>query len=307
MARPDPELVRTIADAVLAALADRAAGGCGCGCANGGNTGVGNGGSEPAEVRPPAGICTGDYSKFRELQNTSEPGEPTRPEPGSPPAGARTPRLTAVAPPRPAPPERILTGFVTADALQAAWDASPHGTASLAPDARLTPLAQDLARDHAQRIRRSSATPTAAGGIAVPPADLPWLWWQDGDARVDEACLGGRGNRLRRVSGNALADVIRHLAQEVRLGRAAGGVLLVRSAARATCYANRCRSLRAVVATSGEAVEIGLRELGCNTLLIETPHHGPAAIAAMLDRILLDTPRPQQHVLRELEQLHHCT
>src|SRR5690606_12906424 len=121
------ELVQKIAQQVLRAIQAQA------GEAAGGPKAEG-----PAPIQPPAGVCTGDYSKFPELVGRS--------------VGAR---------PQAAPTVIALSGIVTAAQLEAAIKASSDGVAVLAPDARLTPLANDLVRQKPGCIRRADAAPAA--------------------------------------------------------------------------------------------------------------------------------------------------
>ena len=137
----DQKLIEIIAEQVLEVLRRRQGPG-----AEGREDGPGDrgqqetGGRAPRdEVRPPIGVCTGDYSQFPELQKRRR-------------AGAARPA---------APP---LTGIVTAEQLQRAMDTATDGVVHLADDARLTPLANDLAREHPQRVRRGGRP------IASPPA-----------------------------------------------------------------------------------------------------------------------------------------
>ncbi len=109
----------------------------------------------PAEIRPPAGVCTGDYSKFPELAGRLH----SKADPGASAAvdGVRNPQVTSQQASRQAPAPTVpapLTGIVTENQLLAAMAAAPNG-AILAADARLTPLAQDLARRYPDRVRRA--------------------------------------------------------------------------------------------------------------------------------------------------------
>jgi hypothetical protein len=237
-----------------------------------------------ANVRPPIGTCTGDYSKFPELagQTLSQP----RPAQSAPQAEP------AVVP---------LTGIITANQLQASMDAAPDGVAVVATDARLTPLANDLARQHPQKIRRASAVAQAAA--AASNRDT-WLSWMDGHCGVAEQLVAQRGGVIQPMRATSMAQVVRDVASAVRSHRAAGAVLFVPNAAKAMCFANRCPSLRAVVGTCDQAVEQGINEVGANVLVIEYPHHGERSMATMIDRMLGQTPTAPPSVQRELSELH---
>lgn len=249
-----------------------------------------------ADVRPPVGICTGDYSKFPELAGrlygTTDP--PVESGTASTVQQVPTPVMT-------------LSGIVTANQLQQAWDASGDGTAMLAQDARLTPLANDLARQHPQRVRRVSVD---AAEASTGEKSARWLWWADGYCAAAQSIIARRASRFAAVASPAspgsLPQVIRDLAAAIKAGQAHGALLIVRSAARAICYANRCESLRAVVGTCGEAVEEGIAELGANILVIEYPHVGPLAMEAMVDRILAHAPSSPTLTQRDLADLHRC-
>jgi len=235
-----------------------------------------------ANIRPPIGTCTGDYSKFPELagRTPSQPQTPPQAEP------------TAVP----------LSGIITANQLQASMDAAPDGVAVLAPDARLTPLASDLARQHPQKIRRASAA--AQAGLSASSQRDTWLYWMDGHCGVAEQLVAQRSGVMQGIRATSLAQVVRDIANAVRTHRAIGGVLFVPNAAKAMCYANRCQTLRAVVGTCGEAVEQGVNEVGANVLVIEYPHHGERSMASMIDRMLGQTPAAPPSVQRELSELH---
>jgi len=250
----------------------------------------------PAVIRAPVGVCTGDYSKFPELAG--------RQVGASPPAGT----LSGGAAPSPIP----LSGIVTASQLQTAMHAASDGVAALTSDARLTPLANDLARQYPEKICRITASPPGTGGPANggSNSDLPWLWWIDGACPAVQELVSARAGGLRGSGAAshpaALAQVVRDLSAAVKRSNVAGGLLFVQNAARAMCFANRCPSIRAVVGTCGEAVEQGIAELGANVLVIEFPHQGPKAMEAMMDRMMQQPPTPLPAVQRELEDLHRC-
>lgn len=303
MTEQDRQLVELITNQVLAALRQQ---------------GVGSAGSnvspttEPAavsstvqgrvSVQPPIGQCTGDYSKFPELRGKLY-GDPV-----NLPSSAGTANI--VSPPSAA---LALTGIITANQLQEALTASPDGNVWLAPDARLTPLANDWARQHKEKIRRGSPASQVAGspqpGVQVS-SPSSWLWWIDGQcAAVHEVTRQMQGQLRPLAAGphaSALPQVVRDVASALKTKQIAGAFLFVPNAARAMCYANRCSSIRGVVGTCGEAVEQGVTELGANLLVMEYPHQGPRAMAAMMQRMMQQTPGAPPSVERDLADLHRC-
>jgi hypothetical protein len=193
-------------------------------------------------------------------------------------------------------------------------DGAADRVAVLAADARLSPLANDLARQFPERVRRLNAAVAGSAGRWAGDggaAALPWLWWIDGACPVVQEIVAARRDRLRGATGlgvhvGSLGQVVRDLVTGVKSRRLAGGLFFVRSAARAVCYANRCASLRAVVGTCGEAVEQGIQELGANVLVLEYPHHGLRSMSAMVDRMLQSPAQAPPVVERELADLHRC-
>jgi hypothetical protein len=177
----------------------------------------------------------------------------------------------------------------------------------LAAGARLTPLAQDYVKERGLTVERASGTTNQRVNESTTS---PWLWWLEGQCPAVGQITGELRSRLVPAthgrSADALKGVVRDLAQQVKAGRVAGGLLFVSSAARAICYANRCPSLRAVVATCGEAVEEGIDRLGANVLVVEYPHHGPRAMRAMVERFT-DAARPAPpNVAGDLQELSTC-
>ena len=81
-----------------------------------------------------------------------------------------------------------------------------------------------------------------------------------------------------------LTAVIKHLATQIKSAHANGGVLLVKSAAEAIVYANRCPSLRAIVGTCLESVDQAMTAIGANVLILEYPYKSLPQIRNLLAR-----------------------
>ena len=274
MAEATEKLVREITDQVMTALR----------------------GGGPVTIRPPAGTCTGDYSKFKEA-----PGVQT-----SVAAQERPRRGTA---------QRPLSGVITAASLM-----KREGVVHITPSAKLTPLAMDYAKENRLAIERmgvhagqtscgvAKALVTAERAVAGQAA--VWTWWCDGHepnvARVTDQLRARIKPLTHQRSAGALVEAIKRLAQRVRRGEAAGGVLFVASAAQAACLANRCRSLRAVVGTCADAVQQGIEQLAANVLIIEHPYQGWRTMRAMVETFI-GSPRPANaEIQRKLQELAEC-
>ncbi|MGC8624282.1 MAG: hypothetical protein ACP5VQ_03330 [Phycisphaerae bacterium] len=316
-----PELIKKITDAVLEVLNRRS-----------GNI------STPTAVHAPAGLCTGDYSKFQKV--TPPPAIPdvsanlppgggeiaaaqrrvlngaadiTAPHGGAPtttaqhqaadipgtpvtipstsPTAAAQEAPTAVAGP-------VLTGVITASKL-----AGLDGIIYLAPGAKLSPLAMDLAKQRGLQIETIAATPK-------PFAGIPWIYWMQGHcagaARTIEQLRGKAIADVRTSAGQQLPEVIRFIARELAGGQTRLAVLFVPAAARAVCLANRCLNLRAIVGTCRQAVQEGIELLGANVLVLEYPHHDFNSMMELVRLFLSSSGRAPKDVEKQLTALAAC-
>lgn len=267
-------LVRMLTERVLAAIAAR-----------GKRASTGDGLTAAAPIHPPAGTCTGDYSKFEELRSRM--------------AGASSNPSSSSAQP-------VLSGIITLKALEGLTGK----TLFLAHGARLTPLAADHVREKGLTLQRMAAGESGRGGeTASGPVTPAWLWWLDGPCRASAAIA--EGGRMKEISQSRqsqnLHSAILEMARDVKDGRAPGGILFVKSAAQAACFANRCRSLRAVVGTCPEAVAQGVALLGANVLILEYPHQAGRAMQMMVQRFTT-TQRPALAEMEgQLRELATCT
>ena len=164
------------------------------------------------------------------------------------------------------------------------------GIVVLPYSAKLTPLARDWLRSKkvtvgyadvnvlAQGDAKTQAISSGAAVGIVPvlmTSSLPILWWCDGPCGVAKAALMSvaREALLKELvvleDATRVLPAVRHLAIEVKAGRAAGGVLVVKSAGPACVFANRTSSLRAVVGTSLANVEDAVKTVFANVLILE--------------------------------------
>jgi hypothetical protein len=207
-----------------------------------------------------------------------------------------------------APQVTSLKGVITVANLR-----NIRGAVRLAKGAILTPLAQDYIRDRNITVMSDEMAPAVkvnGGGAPLAGGGAPILWWIEGQcpsvAKLVEAL---RQNLLAsRERGNAdnLKSVVKELAGLVKNKKVAGGVLFVPSAARAICYANRCQSLRAVVATNDRAVSEGIELLGANVLVVEYSQFGFKAMHALVKPFIESMQTVPAPVQRELDELRTC-
>jgi len=227
--------------------------------------------------------------------------------------------------------------FLTARQLEDLHRANgSNGHLVLPYRARLTPLAADWVRarkialgysdvgaraedgNSGAQERRTplavsqSGAATSRANAATAPSNGAILWWCDGPCGPAKAALVAQSKEspLRPIELPAeprqLVPVVRTLAGEIRMGRAAAGVLLVQSAAAAMVYANRCPSLRAIVGTCLDAVEQGIQQVAANVLVIEHPHRTLHQVKSMLARFARGTRELPEEVRRQLEELGAC-
>lgn len=308
MADVDPRLVQAIAAQVMAALAGGLRpGGAPAADAPAGDSPEGVHG--PAEVHAPIGICTGDYSKFPELRRLLHMG--TQPEKQELPG--KTDGTTALppgsnGPPAAAAPVTALKGVITVSQLR-----TVRGAVRLAKGAILTPLAQDFIRERHVQVMSDEMAPAVKvnGGSAPLAGSAPVMWWIEGQcpsvAKLVDALRQNLLASRERGSAENLKSVVKELALLVKNKKVAGGVLFVPSAARAVCYANRCQSLRAVVATNDRAVSEGIELLGANVLVVEYPPFGFKAMLALVKPFVESMQQVPAAVQRELDELRNCS
>src|SRR5207247_7219116 len=102
------------------------------------------------------------------------------------------------------------------------------------------------------------------------------------------------------------ATVVKTLASEVKSGRAAAGVLMVKTGAATMVFANRCPSLRAVLGTCLDAVDQGVRQVAANVLVVEYPHQSLQQMKNMLGRFVRARRELTEDVRRQLEEMVAC-
>ena len=108
------------------------------------------------------------------------------------------------------------------------------------------------------------------------------------------------------ADANQLVTVIKTIATEVKAARIEGAVLLVQNGALATIYANRCPSLRAIVGTSLEVVEQGVRTAAANVLIIEYPQKTLQQVKNLLSRFTRGKRSLPEETHRHLQELASC-
>ncbi len=201
-----------------------------------------------------------------------------------------------------------------------------NGHVTLPYRARLTPLAQDWVR--AKRVvlgysdgeapapvpaaPPASSDAGAAASAARQPSSGVTLWWCDGPCGPAKAALVAyeKESSFRAVDApqepRSVASVVKMVAAEVKSGRAAAAVLVVRTGASAVVFANRCPLLRAVLGTSIESVEQGVQQVAANVLVVEHPHLTLQQMKNLLARFLKARREMTEDLRRQLQELASC-
>jgi hypothetical protein len=195
--------------------------------------------------------------------------------------------------------------------------------------ARLTPLAADWIR--AKRLsvgyappemvqasfpaatkRPSPQSSPGVPGEGAKAAAGAILWWSDGPCGPAKAAIAAqsRESALAAIDLPAeptqLVPAIKHLAAQAKSTSCAGGILLVKSAAEAIVYANRCSSLRAVVGTCLESVDQAMNAIAPNVLILEYPYKSLPQIRNLLSRFARGPRIPGEQVQHRLKELASC-
>ena len=195
-----------------------------------------------------------------------------------------------------------------------------NGHVRLPIGARLTPLATDWLRHRNIRAvydgHSLASPPKAEASVPVasnaPSANDAILWWCDGPCGPAKAAIASatRESNLQPMNVNSepkyLVTAIKHLAGELKDDRAAAGILLVQTGASAVVYANRCRSLRAILGTCREAVQQGVDQLAANVLIIETPYQTLSQVRNLLSQFIRARRTLSDDVKRQLAELASC-
>jgi ribose 5-phosphate isomerase RpiB len=208
----------------------------------------------------------------------------------------------------------------TARQLEELHRINGNGQVVLPYGARLSPLASDWAKSKKVSVGYSNIE---APTFAVKPVGMaattqatgdakPVLWWCDGPCGAAKAAIVAQGKESAispidlPPDAKAIVKVIKHLAGEVKAGRASGGVLLVQSGAPAVIFANRCPSLRAIIGTCLEAVEQGIQQVAANVLIIEYPHRTLMQVRNVLSRFARGNRQLSDEVQQQLKDLASC-
>ena len=197
-----------------------------------------------------------------------------------------------------------------------------NGHLTLPYRARLTPLASDFVKSRKIVLGYSdvgNGSAPAKGGAesasALPGAgsqSAAMLWWCDGPCGAAKAAVTSFEKESSILSLDRPADpkqlipVLKTIAEQVKSSRAPGAVLLVQNGAMATVCANRCPSLRAVLGTSLDAVEAGVRQVAANVLIIEYPRQTLQQVKNLLSRFVRGARQLSPELEQQLKELASC-
>jgi len=189
------------------------------------------------------------------------------------------------------------------------------GQVKLPRAARLTPLALDWIK--AKRIQiqyddvpAATNSATAAAGSAVPTTST--LWWCDGPCGAAKGAIMTLSREIGLAElpvpqdARQIVKAIKHLAGEIKAGRATTGVLIVKTGAPAVVFANRCPSIRAVLGTCLDAIEQGVQQVAANVLVVEHPYQTMSQVKNMVSRFAKAKRELSDEVKKQLQELSSC-
>ena len=289
MNKIDPQLVKLIADQVMAAL------------------NLQSGATAPATqqvtVHPPIGTCTGDYSKFQDnaqshIVNNHVPNSLSTPPQKSAPV-VKLPEDPAAKP---------LDGFVTADDLIMKLRKYPNNSLVLTANAKLTPLAVDYVKEKQLTLQRQGTTidESVAKPVEISNAK-PYAWWTEGFCPVVQKLSNELRSNINHVSSSKsvseLNEVVKGMDQLFEHDDIAGAIMFVTDAAKAALYANKCKNIRAAFSRCPESLQKAKRELGINLLIIEYSYTSASSIESLTKTMMASTSSPQAIVEKQIQEL----
>jgi hypothetical protein len=174
---------------------------------------------------------------------------------------------------------------------------------------RLTPLALDWAKSKRVKIGYG---PAEISQTSAPSGSANFLWWCDAQCGAAKAALAsvGRESSISPIEVPSaavhLVPAIKAIATRIKSQQAAGGILLVKSAAEAIVYANRCPSIRAIVGTCPESIDQGISTVAANVLIIEYPYKNFSQIRNLLSRFTRGSRNLSPETRQRLEELTSC-
>lgn len=201
-----------------------------------------------------------------------------------------------------------------------------HGRVVLPYRARLSPLAKDWVKHRGVTVGYGDGlltNPAPAAGCcesgatakAASPASAcsaSFLWWCDGPCGAAKAALLGMAKEASlaelpvAMDGQSLVPAIKALAEAIKAGRAAGGIIVVASSAEALVYTNRCPSLRAILGTTMQSVDSGIAAVAANVLVIEHPGKTLQQVRNLLSRFVRGRRELSEDVKQRLADLAAC-
>jgi ribose 5-phosphate isomerase RpiB len=202
-----------------------------------------------------------------------------------------------------------------------------NGHVTLPYRARMTPLAQDWIRSKKVVVGYSDLGTQVADGASFTkpqaadpgtratsnaPSDGSFVWWCDGPCGPAKAAVIAHEKEAslraldKPTDAKQLVGALKAIAADVKSGRTQGGILLVQNGALATVFANRCPSLRAILGTSLEAVEQGVRQAAANVLIIEHHQKTLQQVKNLLARFTRGKRSLSEEVQRKLKELGAC-
>jgi hypothetical protein len=193
------------------------------------------------------------------------------------------------------------------------------GQVALPRGAKLTPLAQDWLKSRKLVVAYTDLSEGAKGAAAqvgsAPPAAASsagqFLWWCDGPCGIAKAALSAHRDAnlaplpVAADAGKTLA-VVKDVAGALKSGSAAGALMFVQSAAVGMLYLNRCPAVRAVLGTNLQTVDLAVRQVAANVLVIEYPGQSLQQMKNLVGRFVKGKRELSSETRQTLQELASC-
>lgn len=178
--------------------------------------------------------------------------------------------------------ENAIDGIVTARKLEG------YREIKISKNSIITPAAKDFIKERKILVRM-------AGELNEPcqqqaSCEAGWYYWSacsllkklHGDCTTEELIAG---SSISHGEDNTLAAV-KDMDQAIARGQVKGGILIVRTSARAAFLTSRYQNMRAVVGSFPKTIEDGIQQFGANVLILEHAHLGKVAMTEMMKQFI---------------------
>jgi len=171
-----------------------------------------------------------------------------------------------------------IAGIVTARKLEG------YNSVQISRSSIVTPSAKDFIKE--KKIIVSYEDTEINLNQKLRTDDAAWYYWSachllktieksnHPDVLIDTSSIANDEDHI--------LSAVKELNQAISRGKVKGGILVVKTSAKAAFLANRCTNMRAVVGNFQKSVEEGIQQLSANVLILEYAYLGKTAMTEMI-------------------------